>query len=186
MATHDAKLGIGKASGMFFHAPAGTALPTYPTETLASAWEHVGDVTDAGITLSFEKSTTNLRNWANKIKRIVLTDHAETVQAPVMDTTEESLKTVLGSAAVTTTAANAQHGKIVTAALSQSALPPEEAYLFLMKDDDDAIALGCTKGQITAMDAVTFAPGSTINWTPTITAQDDGWKIITDDGQKTS
>ena len=41
MATHDAKLGIGKASGMFFHAPAGTALPTYPTETLANAWKHV-------------------------------------------------------------------------------------------------------------------------------------------------
>lgn len=185
MATHDAKLGIGKASGMFYHAPAGTALPTYPTETLNSAWVHVGDVTDAGITLSFEKSTTNLRNWANQIKRTVMTEHAETVQAPVMDTTEESLKAVLGSDAVTTTAATASHGKLVTAALTQSSLPAEEAYLFLMKDDDDAIAIGCTKGQITAMDAVTFAPGSTINWVPTITAQDEGWVIITDDGQTT-
>lgn len=186
MATHDAKLGIGKATGMFYHAPAGTALPTYPTETLNAAWVHVGDVTDAGITLGFEKSTVNLRNWANKIKRTVLTEHAETVQAPVMDTTEESLKTVFGDDAVTTTAANATHGKLVHVAMSQSALPDEEAYLFLMKDGDDAIAVGCEKGQITALDAVNFAPNGTINWVPTITAQDDGWEMITDDGQVTS
>ena len=52
-----------------------------------------------------------------------------------------------------------------------------------MKDGDDAIALGCTKGQITAMDAVTFAPNAAITWAPTITGLDEGWKIITDDGQ---
>ena len=52
-----------------------------------------------------------------------------------------------------------------------------------MKDDDDAIAIGCTEGQITEMDSVTFEPGATINWVPTITAINDGWKIILDDGQ---
>ena len=44
MATHDTKMGIGYASGMFYHAPAGTALPSYPTETLPAAWVEVGDV----------------------------------------------------------------------------------------------------------------------------------------------
>ncbi len=180
--THDAKLGIGDSSGMFFHAPAGTALPTYPSDTLSSSWKEVGDVSDAGLSLAFTKSTQNLRNWANKIKRTVLTEHAEAVTAPIMDTTEEVFRTVLGSAAVTSTSASGSHGKVTKAALSQSTLPPEEAYLFLMKDDDDLIMLGCKKGQITAMDTVTFAPGSTINWTPTITALDDGWEIITEDG----
>lgn len=186
MATHDAKLGIGNSSGMFFHAPAGTALPTYPTETLASAWAEVGDVSDAGISLAFEKTTVNLRNWANTIKRIVMTEHSEAITAPIMDTTQEVLETVLGDGATTTTAATSSHGVLVTASLTQDALPAEEAYLFLMKDDDDAIAIGCTKGQITAMDAVTFAPGEPIKWTPTITALDNGWKIITDDGQTTT
>ncbi len=183
MATHETKLGVGKISGMFFHAPAGTALPTYPLETLNSAWESVGDVSDTGLTLTFEKSTTNLRNWANQLKRIIMTEHAETISAPIMDTTEEVFRTILGDAAVTATAASAQHGALVTAKLSQELLPDEEAYLFLMKDGDDAIALGCTKGQITAMDAVTFAPNAAITWTPTITGLDEGWKIITDDGQ---
>ena len=44
MASNNAKLGIGYASGMFYHAPAGTALPEYPTETLDAAWIEVGDV----------------------------------------------------------------------------------------------------------------------------------------------
>ena len=101
----DVKLGLGLATGMFFHAPAGTALPTYPAEALDSAWEEVGDVSDAGITLATNKSTTVLKNWANVVKRVILTDHSETIQAPIMDTTEESLKTVVGDDNVTTTAA---------------------------------------------------------------------------------
>ena len=186
MATHDSKLGIGLETGMFFHAPAGTSLPSYPTETLAGAWEEVGDVSADGITLTFEKSTINLRNWANALKRVLLTEHAETVSAPIMDTTQEVLETILGDGATSVTAANSTHGKVVTASLTQSALPPEEAYLFLMKDDDDVIGIGCEKGQITSMDAVSFAPGAAITWTPTITALEDGWQIILDDGQTTT
>ena len=99
----DVKLGTGLATGMFYHAPAGTALPTDPTDTLTSDWVHVGDVSDAGITLSIDKSTENLRNWANAVKRVILTEHSETIQAPIMDTTEESLKTVMGEDNVSNT-----------------------------------------------------------------------------------
>lgn len=183
MATHDAKLGIGLETGMFFHAPAGTALPESPAATLPNTWEEIGDISADGITLTFEKSTTNIRNWANVLKRILMTEHAETVNAPIMDTKREVLEAVLGEDAVTTTAATSTHGAIVKAALSQASLPPERAYLFLMKDEDDLIGLGCTNGQITAMDAVSFAPGSTINWSPTITALGSGWQLILDDGQ---
>lgn len=185
MATHDTKLGIGLATGMFYHAPAGTALPSYPGETLAAAWVEVGDVTQDGITLALNKTTEALKNWANVTKRVILTDHDETVQAPIQDTTEEVFKTLVGAQNVTTTAANAQHGRIIAAALSESALPEEEAYLFLMKDDDDMIALGTEYGQITAIDNVAFAPNGAIVWTPTITALQNGWQIITDDGQHT-
>lgn len=178
----DVKLGIGLATGMFYHAPAGTALPTYPGETLAAAWVLVGDVTQDGITVTTDKSTENLKNWANSVKRVILSDHTETIQAPIMDTTEEVLKTVLGSDNVTTTAATSSHGALVTASLSGSELPPEEMFLFLMKDGDDMMMVGC-KGQIMSMEDVTFAPGAAINWTPTITALDNSLVFITDDGQ---
>ena len=182
----DVKLGLGLAPGMFYHAPAGTPLPTSPADTLASPWVHVGDVSDAGITLATDKSVTNLRNWANVIKRVIMTEHSETVQAPIMDTTKEALKTIVGEDNVTETAATASHGKIVTVNLSDGNLPPEEAFLWIMKDGDDIMAIGCTNGQVSAVDNVTFAPGSAINWTPTITAMGEGFRLIMDDGQKSA
>lgn len=168
----DVKLGTGLATGMFYHAPAGTALPTDPSAAVPEAWTHVGDVTDAGITLAMDKSVENLRNWANVIKRVIMTEHSETIQAPIMDTTEESLKTVVGEDNVT------KATNIITVNLSAASLPEEEAFLFVMKDGDDMMMIGCTNGQVTAVDNVTFAPGSAINWVPTITAMGDGFKLI--------
>jgi hypothetical protein len=179
----DVKLGLGLATGMFYHAPAGTALPEYPSATLDAAWKMVGDVTDAGITLALDKSSTNLKNWANVIKRVILTDHAETIQTPIMDTTEESLKAVVGEDNVTTAAAATGHGALVTVNLSDGELSPEEAFLWLMKDGDAMIAIGCTHGQVTAVDNVSFAPNAGITWTPTITALGDGFQMIIDEGE---
>lgn len=173
----DVKLGTGNATGMFYHAPAGTALPTSPSATLGSAWKHVGDVSDAGITLALNKTVSNLKNWANIIKRSILTDHSETVQAPIMDTTEESLKTVVGTKNVT------KSGGVIKVNLSDGNLPDQEAFLFLMKDGDDMMAVGCSYGQITAVDNVSFTPGDAIKWTPTITGQgEDGWQLIMEEG----
>lgn len=169
----DVKLGLGLSTGMFYHAPAGTALPTDPTSSIPGTWKHVGDVSDAGITLAFNKSTTNLKNWANAIKRVIMTDHSETIQAPIMDTVEEALKAVVGASNVT------KAGGVVTVNLSDGELPPEEAFLWVMKDGDDMMMIGCSYGQVSAVDNVTFAPGAAINWTPTVTAMgDDGFKLI--------
>ena len=168
----DVKLGLGLATGMFYHASAGTALPTDPTAAIPAAWTHVGDVTNEGITLAMDKSVENLRNWANVIKRVIMTEHTETIQAPIMDTTEEALKTVLGESNVTNT------NDVISVNLSAASLPEEEAFLFVMKDGDNMIMIGCTNGQVTAVDNVTFAPESAINWIPTITAMGDGFKLI--------
>lgn len=179
----DVKLGTGYASGMFYHAPAGTSLPAYPGETLASAWVEVGDVSADGITLTTDKSTEVLRNWANVVKRVVLTEHTETIQSPIMDTTEEVLKTVVGEDNVTATAAATGHGALITVNLSATDLPAEEAFLWLMKDGDAMIAIGCEHGQVTAVDNVSFVPGAAINWIPTITALGDGFQMIVDEGE---
>lgn len=169
----DVKLGLGLATGMFYHAPAGTALPTDPTAAIPNTWTHVGDVSEDGITLATDKSVTNLKNWANKIKRSIMTDHSETIQSPLMDTTAEVLKVVLGEDNVT------ESGTTVTANLSASDLPAQEAFLWVMKDGDDMMMLGCSYGQVTAVDNVSFAPGGAINWTPTITAMgDNGFQFI--------
>ena len=161
----DVKLGLGLATGMFYHAPAGTVLPTDPTAAVPNTWTHVGDVSDAGITLALNKSATNLKNWANKIKRVIMTDHSETIQSPIMDTVEEALKTVVGASNVTTASG------VITVNLSDGDLPEQEAFLWVMKDGDDMMMIGCSYGQVSAVDNVTFAPGAAINWTPTITVR---------------
>lgn len=172
----DVKLGLGLSTGMFYHAPAGTALPATASDTIPATWTHIGDVSDAGITLALNKTSTNLKNWANVIKRVILTDHSETVQAPIMDTTAEAFKAVFGEDNVTTA-----NGK-TTVNLSDGDLPPEEAFLWVMKDGDDMIMIGCTHGQVSAVENVSFAPGAAINWTPTITAMgDDGFKLLMDE-----
>lgn len=169
----DTKLGIGRATGMFYHAPAGTALPTDISTAPGTGWTEVGDVSADGITLTLDKSNETLRNWANEVKRVILTEHTESISAPIMDTTEEVFETIFGSANVTTAS-----GK-TSVNLSAGSLPAEEAYLFLMKDGDDLIGIGCTNGQITSIDDVTFAPGEAITWTPTITAIGSGFTLIT-------
>lgn len=174
----DVKLGLGLSTGMFYHAPAGTSLPSKPSATLDSKWVHIGDVSNEGITLAFDKSTTNLRNWANVVKRVIMTEHSETIQSPIMDTTEEVLKAVVGESNVSTS------GDVTTVNLSSGELPPEEAFLWIMKDGDDMIAIGCEYGQVSAVDNVTFAPESAINWTPTITAMgDDGFVLLLEEAE---
>lgn len=166
------KLGLGQASGMFYHAPAGTALPT-TLGTIPSAWESVGDVSNDGITLALDKTTENIRNWANVIRRVIMTEHAESIQAPIIDSSEEVFKVLVGEDNVVKT------GTTISVSLSEASLPEEEAFLFCMKDGDDLTYIGCTNGQITAIDNVSFQPGGAVTWTPTITGLGDGWKLIT-------
>ena len=173
MATHDVTLGIGDVSGMFYHAPAGTALPATADATLNEVWAEVGYVSQDGLTVSINASTESIKDWGNRIVRVLVTDSEETAQASVITTTQETLATVLGADNV------AAADGTITAGLTLATLPPEEAFLFRMKDGDDMIIVGCTKGQVTALESLSFQPSSAISWTPTITALEGTLKLIT-------
>lgn len=177
---HDVKLGIGDVSGMFFHAPAGTPLPTTANAALGAAWKEVGYVSQDGLSVSVNVSTDSIKDWANRIVRMVVTDSDETAQASIITTTQETLKTVLGEDNVSAA------GGTITAGLSLATLPPEEAFLFRMKDGDDTIIVGCTKGQITALESLSFQPNSAILWTPTITVLEGTLKLISTESSSSS
>ena len=186
--THNVNLGIGNAAesettGMFYHAPAGTALPTYPSEDLSEEWVEVGAISEDGITLNTNRNFNKLKDWANRIARLRPAEESGTVGAPVLDTTEESFKTLFGADNVTVVPANASHGKLISVDIEQDNMPDAEAFLFLMKDDDDMLMVGTTKGYITELGEVAFAPNDAIIWNATISA--DKWRIMKDNGQKT-
>ena len=186
MASHDVNLGIGNYSesgitGMFYHAPEGTALPTDLRSELAVAWKEVGAISEDGISFNPNWSFEKLKNWAKQIERTTPSDESPTVSAPIIETTEESFKTVFGADNVTATAATSTAGNTISVNVTEKLMPPAEAYLFLMKDDDDIIMVGTTKGFITELAEVAFQPDQPITWNVTITASE--WTFLKDDGQ---
>ena len=184
MASNKVNLGIGFATGMFYTAPAGTALPTYPSESLGADWDEAGAVTADGITWSTGKDSDPLRNWAKEVERLIASEEGGTVVAPLMYTDQATLETIFGADNVTVTAATSAHGNLagVTVAPGVSASPM--AFLFIMKDGDDMLMLGTTKGIVRDVGDIAFAPTEGITWEATIEAA--AWTFLKDDGQVTS
>lgn len=185
MASNKVNLGIGLATGMFYTADAGTALPSYPGDSTGLAsWTEVGAVTADGITWSTGKDSDPIRNWAKEIERLVADEEGGTVQAPLMYTDEKTLKAIFGADNVTVSAATASHGALVSVTVEPGISAPPAAFLFIMKDGDDMLMLGTEKGVIRDVDDISFSPTEAITWGVTIEAA--SWTFMKDDGQVTS
>lgn len=176
MAVNEVILGAGNATGMFYTAPQGTTLPTFPGDDL-SGWTEVGDINEDGITFSTRDKTT-LKNWAGTPKRVIPGTDPATIKALVMDTTEDTLKTIFGASNVTVTAATEDHGKLVSVDLDSS--PAPAAFLFVMKDGDAMVMVGTSDGIISELGDVSFKGSEAIQWDITVSG---AWTIVTDDGQ---
>lgn len=185
MATNNVNLGIGLATGMFYTAPVGTALPAYPGDaTGLSSWTECGAITADGIQWETGKDSEPLRNWAKEVERLVAGDEGGTVTAPLMYTTQKTLETIFGSDNVTVTAATASHGALVSVNVQPGVSASPMAFLFIGKDGEDTFMLGTEKGIVTTVDTVEFNPTSAITWTATIEAA--SWTFMKDNGQVTS
>ena len=177
----DVLIGAGKATGMMFRANAGTALPSYPSETLGAGWTEVGAITEDGITLTLPNGDV-LRNWALTPERKVNTENGS-VNAPIMYTTKKVLETLFGEDNVTHTAAASTHGNVDGVEFSPDVSADPQAFLFLMKDGDKLAMLGTTNGLITEISDIPFSPSDAVVWEATI---EGTWTFKVDDGQVTS
>lgn len=184
MASNKVNLGIGLATGMFYTAPAGTALPASPTAELAEAWVQAGAITADGITWATGKDSEPLRNWAKETERLIASDEGGTVTAPLMYTDETTLKTIFGADNVTVTAATSSAGKVISVTVAPGVSASPMAFLFLAKDGDDAIMLGTSKGIVREVGDITLSPTEAITWEATIEAS--SWTFAKDDGTPTS
>lgn len=170
-------IGKGNATGMFFTAPKGTALPTYPGEALAADWTEVGAITEDGITLTLPSGEV-LRNWALVAERKINTENGS-IQAPIMYTTKKVLETLFGAGNVTHVAADNSHGNLDSVEFAPDVSAEPAAYLFLMKDGNTLAMLGTSDGLVTEIGDVSFAPNAGVTWSATI---DASWTLMTDDG----
>ena len=174
-------VGAGLATGMFFTAPKGTALPSYPGASLSADWAEVGAITEDGITLSLPNGDV-IRNWALVAERKINTENGQ-ITAPIMYTTKKVLETLFGSNNVTHVAANSSHGNLDSVELAPDVSAEPAAFLFLMKDGDKLAMLGSSDALITEIGDVSFTPSEGATWEATI---DGTWTFMVDDGASTS
>lgn len=179
---HNVMLGLGDPSGMAYYAPADTALPAIGEEP-SGEWQELGWVAEDGITLSTNRDMEKLRNWALETVRLMPGDEDGTLEVPFMDTEEHVLKILFSESAVTVTAASAQHGKQISVNIDPTLVPEGFAFCFVMKDGNKRAMLGTTRGFVTSVGDVAFAPQEAVNWSATISAKT--WTYVTDDGEVT-
>lgn len=171
MATNAVKLGPGYATGMFYTAAAGTALPTALSGVAAWGTE-VGYVSQDGITLHLAQNHETLKDWSNSIRRVLPSTDSGTVQVPVISTDAASLAAVFGSTNVASTTVAS------TVTIKPDNIPTAAAWLLVMKDGDDVILLGTTNGYVTDIADVAFQPSAAITWAATISADEWSMQVI--------
>ena len=155
-----------------------------PTDYYTLPWVQRGYISEDGITWSNIRNNEPLKDWARKIVRTKPGEDPQTIQAPIISTDETSLEALFGADAITVTAANSSHGKVITVDTSKT--PASAAFLFVGRDGDDSFMLGTTEGFINTLDDVTFTATDAITWTATIAAaekfifaKDDGQTVVT-------
>ena len=103
------------------------------------------------------------------------------MQAPLMYTEKKTLETIFGASNVSYVAADSNHGNLTSVTVSPGVSAAPAAFLFIMKDGDDMLMLGTTKGVVRDLDDITFSPTEAITWTATVEAA--SWVFMKDDGQ---
>ena len=101
-----------------------------------------------------------------------------------MYTEKKTLELIFGADNVSVQAATAQHGATISVTVEPGVSASPAAFLFVMKDGDDIIFLGTSKGMVTEIDDIAFSSGEAIVWNVTIEAA--SWTFLKDDGQLTS
>ena len=188
----DVRIGAPEQSttGAIKHAPLGTTLPTLSSiskigVTIDGAFTGNEYVSEDGLTLAPSISTTDIKDWSGATVRKVLESFDGTLSWTMISTNEGAMKVAFGDAHVTTSAATAQHGNQVQAAVGAH-LPDAQSWVFLMKDGDARVVIVVPNGQVTEIGEVTFASNAAIGWQVTLSCYPDTNNeciyIMTDDG----
>jgi len=173
-------IGHENASGMFFHAPYDPAspniMPTTGDAVLAlisstgSAWKIAGAISEDGPSWTPYGSTEAIRLWDLTVARTVETEKG-TMTIPVISTDGESMKTVFGGDAVTTTATG------FTVDATDGPKTKEESFVLYGKDGEDDLIWACPHGMVTDVAEIALTPTGALIWNITVTG---GWKFSKD------
>lgn len=94
---YDVAVGKAAPSGVLYIAPAGTPLPSNPTETLNSAFVPVGLLNEDGVTISTDTDNTEVKDMDGNIVLTINSSYSETIQFVMLETNINSLKARYGT-----------------------------------------------------------------------------------------
>lgn len=152
------------ATGYALYAPTGTSLPTNATSAPAAGFlaGDVGYLSDAGITMSIGRETTDITAWQNAdVVRTIMTGHTVTFQFEMLETNSDSLELAFGNFASNTVEVD-------------GTTMPNKAFILHVDDAGNDIRIVIPNGQVTENGDVTFANNDAVKWPVTITAFPDG------------
>lgn len=172
-------------TGAIQSAPLGTELPDTPLDPLDPAFTSSGFVSEEGLTLTPERSTTDIKDWSGTTVRRILEEFNGTLAWEHLEINEESLRNYAGDDNVSVEPATASSGTQITTALGAHELP-RKSWVFRMKDGDARILIKVPVGQITEQGEISFTKSGAITLPVTLTTYPDASGnniyIITDDG----
>lgn len=172
----------------------GAVLETVPAtfaeaETALAAMTASGYVSEDGLELTPEYSTSNIPEWNGNTVRTILESFNGTLAWSLIQQDYESWVQAIGAEYVDKTAATATAGEQLHIKLG-SHLAPAQSWGFALKDGDTRIIIIVPNGQITTLDAISFNSTSAVALPVTLSCYDDGTgnpiHIFIDDGVKSA
>lgn len=159
-------------TGAVLSAPLGTTAPTSAVGTLDAAFGDSGYVSEDGLDLTPNITTSDIKDWSGAIVRKILEEFDGTISWANLETNESSLETYFGDDYVTATAADATHGDQLAATMGAYDLP-RKSWVFKMKDGDNRMLIYIPDGQVTNRDTVNFRRSNAALWGVTLSAYPD-------------
>jgi hypothetical protein len=141
-------------SGLVYHAPLLTTLPTDTTTALNVAFLHVGYISDEGIGADPEESTSDIRAWGGDLVRRVISEYGESYTFTMLETNTNSVAAYFGNGTAT-----AWEGRQVDI---------RKAWVFHMTDGASIRRVVLPDASVTDRGALTYATTEAISYPVTV------------------
>lgn len=163
-----------KTTGAMKKGAIGASAPTDARTQLGTGWsDAAGYISENGITLNLNRSTSPLKDWGLNTVRVMATDFTTNITGEFLQMDEATAKTLFGEDNVSVTAATTTKPATLKLSIGPD-MPEQHAFVFNMKDGERRARIHVPNGQITQVGSPTFVPGAGNVWPFTLECYDDG------------
>lgn len=196
MATNASKVFVGApeqslVAGAISYGPVLDSVPATMAEALEAVkgFTDCGYVSDEGVSLSPEVSTSDIPEWGGSIVRKVIQSFSGTLTWSWIQQSVAEWTAALGADHVSVEPADADHGEQLHIRLGAH-LPDNSCVAIRLKDGPRRMLILVPNGQMTALSEMTFSASEAVKVPVELSCYDDGTgdsiHIYTDDGARSS